>query len=78
MWQHSDEPADALVWMPDERTAALAERRTRMMVDKVTGTLHLTYIFPSGDTATLVYPPAVARTIGAAMIEGGVLAGGVK
>jgi hypothetical protein len=78
MWQHSDEPQDAFVWVPDERTASATERRTRMMVDKVTGTVHLTYIFPSGDTTTLVYPPAVARVIGATLIEAGVLAGGVR
>jgi hypothetical protein len=77
-WIKSDEPQEAYVWRADERTATLAEHHTAIMVDKVTGTVHLTYLAPSGEAMMAVYPPAVARTIGTALIEAGVLGSGPR
>jgi hypothetical protein len=73
MW-HQDKDTGAPVWQENDRTASIASRRTAIAVDPYAGGVHLSYQFPNGSVETIVYPPAVARAIGAALIEAGVLA----
>lgn len=77
MWRKVEVPDGVEIYQfsTDERTASLSERRTVLGADPVTGTVHLTYRFSNGSTSTITYPPAVARTIGAALIEAGLIAG---
>jgi hypothetical protein len=77
-WIKSDEPMDALVWMPDERTASTAERNTRIGVDLRTGDTHLTFIDESGEATVVKLPPVVAGLLGARLIEAGVLGSGPR